>query len=156
MRRFREGNEIGDPAMGLPGDFAETTAYAAEGKLDIPSMLKNTKKYLIEGKENICEAAFSKNGHYCDDMTFSGDFGEKEVIGPAENSKIQKSVYRVRCAFFCMAEKNCRSSLCGRKLKSRSGRCGRALSYRGACAQRICGKARSDRKGRFLQAFGAC
>ena len=35
-------------------------------------------------------SAFSKNGRYCDDMTFGGDFGEKEVIGPAENSKIQK------------------------------------------------------------------
>ena len=65
MRRFQEGNEVGDLAMGLLGDFVETTAYTADGKLDIPSMLKNTKKYLIEGKENICEAAFSKNGCYC-------------------------------------------------------------------------------------------
>ena len=65
LRRFQEGNEIGDLAMGLLGDFVETTAYTADGKLDIPSMLKNTKKYLIEGKENICEAAFSKNGCYC-------------------------------------------------------------------------------------------
>ena len=92
LRRFREGNEIGDPAMGLPGDFAETTAYAAEGKLDIPSMLKNTKKYLIEGGIEYLRSAFSKNGHYCDDMTFSGDFGEKEVIGPAETDKYYKLV----------------------------------------------------------------
>ena len=62
MRRFREGNEIGDPAMGLPGDFAETTAYAAEGKLDIPSMLKNTKKYLIEGKRISAKLRFPKTG----------------------------------------------------------------------------------------------
>lgn len=65
LRRFQEGNEIGDLAMGLLGEFVETTAYTADGKLDIPSMLKNTKKYLIEGRENICEAAFSKNGCYC-------------------------------------------------------------------------------------------
>ena len=65
QRRFQEGNEVGDLAMGLLGDFVETTAYTAEGKLDIPAMLKNTKKYLIEGKENICEAAFTKNGCYC-------------------------------------------------------------------------------------------
>lgn len=65
LRRFQEGNEVGDLAMGLLGDFVETTAYTAEGKLDIPSMLKNTKKYLIEGRENICEAAFSKRGCYC-------------------------------------------------------------------------------------------
>lgn len=65
QRRFQEGNEVGDLAMGLLGNFVETTAYTADGKLDIPSMLKNTKKYLIEGKENICEAAFTKNGCYC-------------------------------------------------------------------------------------------
>ena len=64
-RRFREGNEVGDLAMGLLGEFVETTAYTPEGKLDISSMLKNTKKYLIEGRENICEAAFTKNGCYC-------------------------------------------------------------------------------------------
>lgn len=65
QRRFQEGNEVGDFAMGLFGEFVETTAYTSEGKLDIPTMLKNTKKYLIEGRENICEAAFTKNGCYC-------------------------------------------------------------------------------------------
>ena len=45
QRRFQEGNEVGDLAMGLLGDFVETTAYTADGKLDIPAMLKNTKKY---------------------------------------------------------------------------------------------------------------
>lgn len=65
QRRFQEGNEIGDLAMGLLGEFVETTAYTADGKLDIAAMLKNTKKYLIEGQTNICEAAFTKNGCYC-------------------------------------------------------------------------------------------
>lgn len=65
QRRFAEGNEVGDLAMGLLGDFVETTAYTPEGRLDIAAMLKNTKKYLAEGRENICEAAFSKNGCYC-------------------------------------------------------------------------------------------
>ena len=65
LRRFQEGNEVGDLAMGLMGTFVETTAYTPEGRLDIPAMLKNTKKYLIEGRENICEAAFTKNGCYC-------------------------------------------------------------------------------------------
>ena len=65
QRRFQEGNEVGDLAMGLLGDFVETTAYTADGKLDIAAMLKNTQKYIAEGKENICEAAFTKNGCYC-------------------------------------------------------------------------------------------
>ena len=49
QRRFQEGNVIGDLAMGLFGKFVETTAYTAEGKLDIPAMLKNTQKYLLAG-----------------------------------------------------------------------------------------------------------
>ena len=65
IRRFAEGNEVGDLAMGLFGDFVETTACTEDGKLDIPAMLKNTKKYLAQGVENICEAAFSKNNCYC-------------------------------------------------------------------------------------------
>ena len=65
VRRFAEGNEVGDLAMGLFGDFVETTACTDDGKLDIPAMLKNTKKYLAQGVENICEAAFSKNNCYC-------------------------------------------------------------------------------------------
>ena len=89
QRRFQEGNEVGDLAMGLLGDFVETTAYTADGKLDIPAMLKNTKKYLIEGKENICEAAFTKNvrdlldvfrNGYVYDRAMEGSFSIKKVL----------------------------------------------------------------------------
>lgn len=65
QHRFKEGIEVGDLAMGSFGDFVEATAYTADGGLDIPAMLENTKKYLAEGRENICEAAFVKNGCYC-------------------------------------------------------------------------------------------
>ena len=89
QRRFQEGNEVGDLAMGLLGDFVETTAYTADGKLDIPAMLKNTKKYLIKGKENICEAAFTKNvrdlldvfrNGYVYDRAMGGSFSIKKVL----------------------------------------------------------------------------
>ena len=39
QRRFKEGNEVGDLAMGSFGDFVEATAYAADGGLDIPRVL---------------------------------------------------------------------------------------------------------------------
>ena len=39
QRRFDEGNEVGDLAMGLLGEYVETTAYTEDGKLDIPAML---------------------------------------------------------------------------------------------------------------------
>lgn len=64
-RRFQEGMLIGDLAKSLFGAYVESTAYTDDGKLDIPTMLKNTKKYIAEGKENICEAAFSQNDCYC-------------------------------------------------------------------------------------------
>ena len=98
----------------------------------------------------ICGARFPKTGVIATIWRSAAILARRKSSGRQKIQRYKKSVYRVRCAFFCMAEKNCRSSLCGRKLKSRGGRCGRALSYRGACAQRICGKARSDRKGRFF------
>lgn len=63
--RFDNGHKVGDLAKGLFGDFVESTAYRADGSLDITAMLKNTQRFLKEGRENICEAAFSFNGLYC-------------------------------------------------------------------------------------------
>lgn len=65
QRRFQEGTLVGDLAKGLFGAYVESTAYTDDGQLDIPMMLENTKKYIAEGKENICEAAFSQNDCYC-------------------------------------------------------------------------------------------
>lgn len=65
LRRFAVGTEIGELAKGLLGRFVDVKAYAADGRPDIPAMLRNTKKYLAWGRTNICEAAFSKNGCYC-------------------------------------------------------------------------------------------
>ncbi len=58
------GNEVGDLAMGLFGDFVEVTAYS-EDKLDLSAMIKRTKEEIEKGTEVICEASFSYNGLYC-------------------------------------------------------------------------------------------
>lgn len=63
--RFTAGNEVGDLAMGLFGDFVEVTAYRADGSLDLNRMKMLTRKYLAEGRENICEASFDYQGLYC-------------------------------------------------------------------------------------------
>ena len=65
LRRFEEGKQVGDLAKGLLGAYVEATAYTPEGRLNISAMLRNTKKFLAEGAENICEAAFTQNGCYC-------------------------------------------------------------------------------------------
>lgn len=58
------GNEVGDLAMGLFGDFIEVTAYNGE-KLDLSKMIENTKLEMGKGTPIICEASFDYNGLYC-------------------------------------------------------------------------------------------
>ena len=63
--RFEMGNVVGDLAMGLFGDFVEVTTKREDGSLDIASMIEKTKECLANGTENICEASFAIEGHYC-------------------------------------------------------------------------------------------
>ena len=64
LARMRAGNEVGDLAMGLFGDYVEITAYNGE-ELDLPTMIENTATEMAKGTDNICEASFSYNGLYC-------------------------------------------------------------------------------------------
>ncbi len=54
------GNEVGDLAMGLFGDYTEVPFDEDLGK-----MIDETQRLLDEGVENICEASFSYNGCFC-------------------------------------------------------------------------------------------
>ena len=98
LRRFAEGNEVGDLAMGLMGDYVETTAYTEDGRLDIAAMLKNTGKYLSQGVENICEAAFSKNNCYCAvDILHKMEKGY-DIVEVKSSTEI-KDVYLADCSY---------------------------------------------------------
>ena len=61
---FTRGNEVGDLAMGLFGDFVEVTTYT-DDKLDIGAMLDKTREEIEKGTAVICEASFSYKGLYC-------------------------------------------------------------------------------------------
>ena len=63
--RFEKGNEVGDLAMRLFGDFKEVTVKNTDGSLDIAKMIELTQQYMDEGVENICEASFICEGGYC-------------------------------------------------------------------------------------------
>ncbi|MBP5466048.1 MAG: DUF2779 domain-containing protein [Clostridia bacterium] len=63
--RLSTGNEVGDLAMTLFGDFVETTTLTEDNKLDYSAMIQKTADEIANGTENICEAAFSYNGLYC-------------------------------------------------------------------------------------------
>ena len=63
--RFAQGNVVGDLAMGLFGDFKEAHAEKADGSLNLTKMVEQTRQWMDEGVENICEASFSCEGGYC-------------------------------------------------------------------------------------------
>ena len=58
LGRMKSGNEVGDLAMNLFGNFTEVTAYSADGKLDLDEMKRKTSECIGKGIENICEASF--------------------------------------------------------------------------------------------------
>ena len=63
--RFQAGNEVGDLAMHLFGDYVEVTTLKADGTLDLKAMLDKTQQCLSDGTQNICEASFTFEGCYC-------------------------------------------------------------------------------------------
>ena len=63
--RMVTGNEVGDLAMGLFGDYIDVTVYNEDGKIDLSRMEELTKQYIHEGRNVICEASFDYNGLYC-------------------------------------------------------------------------------------------
>ena len=63
--RFEAGNEVGDLAMGLFGDFVEVTTLDENGKLNLKAMIDKTNDLIATGEDVICEASFSYNGNYC-------------------------------------------------------------------------------------------
>ena len=63
--RFDTGNDVGDLAMGLFGDYKEVAALKPDGSQDHGEMIRLTEEYMEKGVENICEASFSHNGLYC-------------------------------------------------------------------------------------------
>ena len=63
--RFEMGNVVGDLAMGLFGEYKEAHAEYPDGKLDLAAMTEQTRQWMEEGVENICEASFSYDDNYC-------------------------------------------------------------------------------------------
>lgn len=64
--RMAAGNEIGDLAMGLFGEFTEVTVLKEDGRPDISAMIEWTQRCIADGVENICEASFSYPIYFLD------------------------------------------------------------------------------------------
>ena len=94
---FDKGNEVGDLAMGLFGDFVEVTAMK-DGHIDIHEMVRRTQEEMAKGTTVICEASFIYKGLYCavDILRKDGDgWAIYEVKSSTNNDEVQekKSVY---------------------------------------------------------------
>ena len=63
--RFEAGNEVGDLAMGLFGDFVDVTVQGVDGHLNLAAMVQRTQLEMQRGTNNICEASFAKDNNYC-------------------------------------------------------------------------------------------
>ena len=57
--RFEEGNKVGDLAMGLFGPYKEAHAEKPDGGLDLAAMVEQTKQWMEQGVDIICEASFT-------------------------------------------------------------------------------------------------
>ena len=56
--RFMAGNEVGNLAKSLFGDFVDVTSYE-DDRLNLSKMTEKTKEELGKGTPVICEASFS-------------------------------------------------------------------------------------------------
>ena len=65
LEKLDKGNEFGDKAMSMFGDYVEMTTYKPSGKLDYTAMLQKTQEHLSLGTAVLCEAAFSYYNNYC-------------------------------------------------------------------------------------------
>lgn len=59
------GNEVGDLAMGLFGEYEDVTALKDDGRPDLTKMQERTQTLITQNKSVICEASFNHNGLYC-------------------------------------------------------------------------------------------
>ena len=64
LKRMRQGDEVGDLAMGLFGEYVEVTAYDGD-RLDLGRMVEVTAEEMAKGTPVICEASFVYEGLYC-------------------------------------------------------------------------------------------
>lgn len=117
ISRMAAGNEVGDLAMGLFGDYVEVTAYNEE-KIDLNQMIKNTKTEMENGTDVICEASFIFNGLFCavDILKKDGDgwaIYEVKSSTKHEDCPDDKPVYIADVAYQKYVLENCGVKLTG-------------------------------------------
>ena len=96
--RMDAGNEVGDLAMGLFGDYVEVTAYNND-RIDLVQMIRNTKEEMTKGTPIICEASFDYNGLYCAVDILKKDGDGWAIYEVKSSTKDEKPIYHADVAY---------------------------------------------------------
>lgn len=83
------GNDVGDLAMGLFGDYTEVP-YSES----ISEMIPATQKLIDDGVVNICEASFSYDGCFCSVDILRNLGGNKVELYEVKSSTELKDIYK--------------------------------------------------------------
>lgn len=115
QEKLDAGNEFGDKAMGIFGEYIETTTLKEDGRLCFSVMLEKTKTLLENNTPVICEAAFSWYGNYC-----AADILKKEeggyVLYEVKNAPTVRKEFVVDLGFQSLILRKCGVNLLGAKL----------------------------------------
>lgn len=83
------GNDVGDLAMGLFGDYTEVP-YSES----LSEMIPATQKLIDDGVKNICEASFSYDGCFCSVDILRNLGGNKVELYEVKSSTEVKDIYK--------------------------------------------------------------
>lgn len=83
------GNDVGDLAMGLFGDYTEVP-YSES----LSEMIPATQKLIDDGVKNICEASFSYDGCFCSVDILKNLGGNKVELYEVKSSTEVKDIYK--------------------------------------------------------------
>lgn len=113
--RMETGNEVGDLAMQLFGDFVEVTEYDGD-KIDIKKMLENTASEMRKGTQIICEASFEYNGLYCAVDILKQENGGWAIYEVKSSTHDDKAVYIADVAYQKYVLEHCGVKVTGTSL----------------------------------------
>ncbi len=98
ISRMEAGNEVGQLAKGLFGDYVDVTKYNGE-LLNLSAMISATKREMEKGTEVICEASFSYDGLYCAVDILKKDGGGWAIYEVKSSTHNDKDVYIADIAY---------------------------------------------------------
>ena len=112
LARMKTGNEVGDLAMGIFGDYVDVTEYT-DGKIDLLKMCNRTVIEMSKGTKNICEASFEYDGLYCAVDILRKEEGGYAIYEVKSSTHDEKDVYFADIAYQKYVLEHCNINVTG-------------------------------------------